>query len=166
MDLFPAIESTAPKIEDHRGWLQVLHESERMVLKRSFSKQGVFRGMHVQSSPSAQLKLIRVVSGRILDFVARVDGVRPEISHCELGPDRGWIRIAEDLAHGFYALEDTIFEYVCDGPYDEGSERSYSILAYLEKECGIVNPLLSEKDRAAEPLPWTEDQPDAVTRAG
>ena len=164
MDPFPALESSAQKFEDHRGWLQVLHESEHMVLKRSFSKAGVFRGMHIQMPPSPQLKLIRVVSGRILDFVARVDGPQPDVRHCELGPGHGWIGIAEDLAHGFYALEDTIFEYVCDGRYDEASERSYSILGYLEKACGIVDPLLSEKDRAAAPLAW--DRPDAATGTG
>lgn len=152
MDWFGDPGASAERFEDERGWIEVLHESERMVLKRSFSKPGVFRGMHVQVEPSPQVKLIRVVSGRIIDFVATVSGERPEIRHCEVGPDRGWIRIAADLAHGFYALEDSVFEYVCDGRYDEASEKSYSILGYLETECGIVDPLLSRKDRAAQPI--------------
>ena len=152
MELFPSIEPLAPKFEDERGWVQVLHESERMVLKRSFSRAGVFRGMHLQLEPSPQVKLIRVVSGRIIDFVAAVDEETPDIRHCEVGRDHGWIRIAANLAHGFYALEDTLFEYACDGRYDEALERSFSIPGYLEKQCGIVDPLLSPKDRAAIPI--------------
>jgi len=132
--------------------MQVLHESERMVLKRSFSRAGVFRGMHIQLEPSPQVKLIRVVSGRIIDFVAAVDRETPDIRHCEIGPDHDWIQIAANLAHGFYALEETLFEYVCDGRYDEALERSFSILGYLEKQCGIADPLLSPKDRAATPI--------------
>jgi dTDP-4-dehydrorhamnose 3,5-epimerase len=152
MEAFPAIEELAPRLEDERGWVQVLHESERMVLKRSFSRAGVFRGMHLQLEPSPQVKLIRVVSGRIIDFVAAVHEETPAIRHCELGPDCGWIRIGADFAHGFYALEDTLFEYVCDGRYDEARERSFSIPEYLERQCGIVDPLLSRKDQAATPI--------------
>jgi dTDP-4-dehydrorhamnose 3,5-epimerase len=152
MEAFPALELVAPKFEDERGWVQVLHESERMVLKRSFSKVGVFRGMHLQLEPSPQVKLIRVVSGRIIDFVAAIHADTPAISHCELGSDRGWVRIGADLAHGFYAVEDTLFEYACDGRYDEALERSFSIPEYLARQCGIVDPLLSRKDRAATPI--------------
>lgn len=151
MEWFGELDASARRFEDERGWVAVLHESERTVLKRSFSKAGVFRGMHIQVDPSPQVKLIRVVSGRIVDFVAKLSA-ESEIRHRELGPESGWIRIAADLAHGFYALEDTVFEYVCDGRYDEAAERSYSILGYLKAQCGIADPLLSPKDRSARPI--------------
>jgi dTDP-4-dehydrorhamnose 3,5-epimerase len=152
MAWFGDLDSSATRFEDERGWVQVLHESDHMVLKRSFSKANVFRGMHLQAEPSPQVKLIRVVSGRIIDFVVRVSDEPPDIHHCELASDRGWIRIGADLAHGFYALEDTVFEYVCDGGYDEASERSYSILGYLETRWGITDPVLSPKDKSARPI--------------
>ena len=45
---------------DSRGHLDVLYEQGDLVLKRSFSRAGVFRGMHLQSPPHQQTKLIRV----------------------------------------------------------------------------------------------------------
>ena len=38
----------------------------------SISKVGVIRGLHYQTSPSAQSKLIRVVSGSILDIAVDI----------------------------------------------------------------------------------------------
>ena len=152
MDSFPRLEAQAFRFEDQRGWVEVLYESDRTVLKRSLSRPGVFRGMHIQLEPSPQVKLIRVVSGRIIDFVATVVAEHPQIRHCMLAPEQGWVRIAADLAHGFYAIEETSFEYVCDGAYVPAAERSYSILDYLARECGIAQPILSDKDKAAEPL--------------
>lgn len=148
---FEALGDNPLRFEDERGWLEVLHESGSCVLKRSFSRAGVFRGLHYQPGPNRQTKLIRVVDGRILDFVADVESAAPALHHKELAPADGWVRIAADLAHGFYALEDTTFEYVCGGAYDEGSEQAFCILPQLF-ELGIVNPILSVKDRASPPL--------------
>lgn len=149
---FPVLEQGAQRFEDARGWLQVLYETDSMVLKRSFSWAGVFRGMHAQSRPSPQTKVIRVMSGRIVDFVTSLDDPGADILHREIGPADGWIGIAAHYAHGFYALEDTVFEYICDGGYDEASEQVFSIVDYLRDEMGIFDPILSAKDRAAPAL--------------
>lgn len=151
MSLFIPLANVARRFEDRRGWLEVLYESETTVLKQSFSRRGVFRGLHVQRGPSAQVKLIRLCSGRILDFVAQVENGSALIEERELTPADGWVRIAPDLAHGFYALEDSLFEYICDGRYDEGSEESWSIAPYLT-ERGLPAPILSDKDASAPPL--------------
>jgi dTDP-4-dehydrorhamnose 3,5-epimerase len=152
MERFPTLQDNAGRKEDSRGWLQVLYESEAMVLKRSFSKAGVFRGLHVQVPPSPQVKLIRVVSGRILDFLVDLDDAAKTIHRKELGPEHDWIRIDAQYAHGFYAMEDTVFEYVCDGGYDEANEKAFSITDYLMRELGLENLTLSDKDRASLPL--------------
>lgn len=151
-DPFVMAEADAKRREDARGWLAVIYESETMVLKRSYSRKGVFRGLHAQTDPSPQVKVIRVVSGRILDFVVALDDPTRTIHHRELGPENGWVRIDAIYAHGFYALEDCLFEYVCDGGYDEPSEQAFSITDYLAGTLGITDPILSEKDRAAPPL--------------
>ncbi|WP_374943851.1 dTDP-4-dehydrorhamnose 3,5-epimerase family protein [Sphingomonas sp.] len=149
--VFPLLEGEAPRIEDARGWLQVLYETPNTVLKRSFSRAGVFRGLHAQAAPSPQTKIIRVASGRIIDFLVSLDDSARTLHHREIGPGDGWIRVAARYAHGFYALEDTIFEYVCDGGYDESSEQAFSILDSL-RDMGIVNPILSDKDCGAPAL--------------
>lgn len=153
MDPFVRLDSTAHRREDNRGWLEVLYESDAMVLKRSFSKQGVFRGLHVQRAPSPQTKVIRVVEGRIVDIVVDLDDPTLALKTATLTPTDGWVRIDEQYAHGFYALEDTLFEYACDGGYDEASEEAWSIADRLPALLGVDTVILSDKDRAAPPLP-------------
>lgn len=152
MDPFVRLDQTTRRREDERGWLEVLYESDAMVLKRSFSRRGVFRGLHVQMAPSAQTKVIRVVSGSIIDVVVDMDDPALELKTAALTPDDGWVRIDARYAHGFYALEDTIFEYVCDGGYDEPSEKAFSIVDRLPALLGVTTVILSEKDMAAPAL--------------
>jgi dTDP-4-dehydrorhamnose 3,5-epimerase len=152
MERFPSVQDHAQKREDNRGWLQVLYESDAMVLKRSFSKAGVFRGLHVQMAPCPQVKLIRVVSGKIIDVIVSMNDPAREIFHKELVPADDWVRIDAHYAHGFYAVEDTIFEYVCDGGYNEPAELAFSITTWLRDSLGLENAILSAKDLASPPL--------------
>lgn len=150
--LFKQLKDTALRRVDDRGHLDVLYEQGQVVLKRSFSKAGVFRGMHWQRPPHAQTKLIRVAAGRILDFVVAPSQVPAQLHWRELAPADGWVQIDAHLAHGFYAMEDTEFEYLCLGAYNELAESSYSILNFLQAELGLNQLTLSAKDRAAQPL--------------
>ncbi|GAA0645271.1 dTDP-4-dehydrorhamnose 3,5-epimerase family protein [Brevundimonas lenta] len=152
MDPFVRLDQTTVRREDNRGWLEVLYESDAMVLKRSFSKAGVFRGLHVQRAPSAQTKVIRVVEGSIVDVLVSIEDPSRELKTATLTPADGWVRIDSQYAHGFYALQDTVFEYVCDGGYDEASEEAYSIADRLPALLGVETVILSDKDRAAPPL--------------
>lgn len=150
--LFPRLINDAVRFEDARGWLAVLYESETVVLKRSFSRAGVFRGLHLQRAPSPQVKLIRVIEGRIIDIIVDIDDPERRIQQSELRPEDEWVRIDAHFAHGFLATEDTLFEYVCDGGYDEASEQAFSITAWLEQQFGAQDLVLSDKDRKADPL--------------
>lgn len=149
---FPVLAQSSQKKEDARGSLEVLYEAGSVVLKRSFSKKGVFRGLHLQRPPHEQTKLIRVISGRIVDFVVEpesgVNGIRWQ--EIEAGSD--WIKIDSKFAHGFYALEDTVFEYICDGAYVEAAEQSYSIAHFLKDVLKLNDFTLSEKDASAPEL--------------
>lgn len=145
---FPVLAQHSQKKEDARGFLEVLYEANAVVLKRSFSKKGVFRGMHMQAPPHEQTKLIRVISGRIIDFVVEPNGVN-EIRWQEIEAGSEWIKIDAKFAHGFYALEDTHFEYMCDGAYMEAAEKSYSIVDFLKSVLELDDLILSEKDATA-----------------
>jgi len=155
LDSFPRLDQTARRYEDERGWLEVLYESDSMVLKRSFSKAGVFRGLHVQRTPSRQAKVIRVVSGAIVDVIVSMNDPARELHTTRLAPEDGWVLIGAECAHGFFALQNTVFEYVCDGGYDEASELAFSITDRLPALLGVDAVILSEKDRAAPPLSAT-----------
>ena len=148
---FVVLSKHAPRRTDDRGYLDVLHEAGEIVLKRSFSRAGVFRGMHWQRPPQAQTKIIRVASGAILDFVMDPSEKTPALHQREIRPEDGWLMIGAEWAHGFYAIEDTEFEYLCIGAYDESAESSYSIVDYLRGSLGLA-PVLSAKDRAAKPI--------------
>ncbi|TWC68372.1 dTDP-4-dehydrorhamnose 3,5-epimerase [Herbaspirillum sp. SJZ099] len=110
--------------------------------------------MHLQRAPYEQTKLIRIINGRIIDFIVKPDG--NNIIHWrEIDASTDWVKIGPEFAHGFYALEDTIFEYICHGAYNEQAEQAFSILDFLTNHLGIHAPLLSEKDHAATPLAVT-----------
>lgn len=149
---FPVLTQHSQKKEDARGSLEVLYEANGVVLKRSFSKKGVFRGMHMQEPPHEQTKLIRVISGRIIDFVVEPNGGVNEIRWQEIEAGNDWIKIDAKFAHGFYALEDTNFEYICDGAYVELAEKSYSIVDFLKSVMQLDDLILSEKDAIAPKL--------------
>lgn len=150
--LFKILNAAAQRRQDDRGHLDVLYEQGEVVLKRSFSRAGVFRGMHWQRPPNTQTKLIRVASGRILDFVFAPSGSPARLHRRELVPADGWIQIDAHLAHGFYAIEDTEFEYLCIGAYNESAESSFSIVDYLQSKLGLRQLILSTKDAAATPF--------------
>lgn len=150
--LFPRLVNDAVRFEDARGWLAVLYESEAVVLKRSFSRAGVFRGLHIQRAPNPQVKLIRVIRGRIIDIVVDMDASARSIQKSELRPEDEWVRIDAGFAHGFLAMEDTLFEYVCDGGYNESSEQAFSITEWLKLHFADQDIILSDKDRKADLL--------------
>lgn len=151
-NLFPRLLNDAVRFEDARGWLAVLYESEAVVLKRSFSRAGVFRGLHIQRAPNPQVKLIRVIQGQIIDFIVDMNAPARVLHQSELKPEDEWVRIDAGFAHGFLAMEDTLFEYICDGGYNESSEQAFSITEWLERQFIGKELILSDKDREAAQL--------------
>lgn len=95
---------------------------------QSVSKYGVVRGLHYQAQPHSQTKLVRVVSGRVLDVVVDVREGSPTFGkHVAMeisAENRYQLFIPRGFAHGFAVLsEQAIFEYKCDKPYAPKSER-------------------------------------------
>ena len=150
--LFPKLTHDAVTFSDFRGSVSVLYESDTAVLKRSSSKKGVFRGLHRQISPSEQIKIIRVISGRIIDFVSNPEEAEEIIWYTELSPKDDWVKIDSFLAHGFYAVEDVVFEYFCDGKYDESLEESYRVDGIISEALGLQPDFQSGKDLQGRPF--------------
>ncbi|MEP5731164.1 MAG: dTDP-4-dehydrorhamnose 3,5-epimerase family protein [Sulfitobacter sp.] len=150
--LFPRLLRDPLTIGDGRGKIEILHETASVVLKRSTSTKGVFRGLHRQVAPFEQTKIIRVISGSIFDFVTdpNIDG--DPIWYSKVTPADQWIRIAPHLAHGFYALEDVVFEYFCEGRYAEDAEESWFVAPLIQKALNLGDMQLSDKDKAGAPL--------------
>lgn len=121
----------------------------------SRSKRGVLRGLHFQKEPHAQAKLVRVVSGRVLDVAVDIRPESPTFGRymaTELsGDNHRQMFIPKGFAHGYVVLEDdTVFQYKCDEFYHPESEGG---IAWNDPQIGIEWPLseseliLSDKDR-------------------
>jgi dTDP-4-dehydrorhamnose 3,5-epimerase len=84
---------------------------------------GTVRGMHIQSAPSPEAKIVRCTRGRMFDVA--LDLRSGSAAYCqwfgvELTPDNGRaLYIPPGCAHGFQSLEDqTEVHYLMHGKYD------------------------------------------------
>ncbi|MGV8993417.1 MAG: dTDP-4-dehydrorhamnose 3,5-epimerase [Flavobacterium sp.] len=122
---------------------------------QSFSTRGVLRGLHYQCGEHSQAKLVRVLSGEVLDVA--VD-IRPESStygeHFSIvlsEENNKQLFVPRGFAHGFLVLsESAIFFYKCDNYYNKNSEggiiyndQTLSIDWHLKQQ----NLIISEKDQ-------------------
>jgi len=128
---------------------------------QSLSRQvGTIRGLHYQTAPAGQGKLVRCLKGSIFDVA--VD-IRPgsatfgqwvgEVLTAETG-EQLWV--PEGFAHGFCTLEsDTEVFYKVTSPYSREHDAG---VAFDDPEIGIKWPIdpakatLSQKDRVQPPL--------------
>ena len=94
----------------------------------SSSIKGVLRGLHYQTAPHAQAKLVRVVVGSVLDIAVDLRKNSPTLGEyiaIELNDENKYqLFIPKGFAHGFVTLSDTaIFSYKVDALYNKESER-------------------------------------------
>lgn len=115
--------------------------------------KGTFRGMHYQESPHLEDKLVRCLSGKVLDYVLDIRKDSPTfLKHIsvELNTEnKTMIFIPKGLAHGFQTLEDnTELLYHHTKEYCKGSDRG---LRYNDPKININLSLplrmISEKDK-------------------
>ena len=123
---------------------------------QSKSDKNVLRGMHFQTPPFDQGKLVRVIEGSVLDIA--ID-IRQKSStygqHFKIKLDakkHQMLWIPSGFAHGFLSLEDdTIFSYKCTNYYNKDSE---GCILYNDQNIGIdwevEKPILSTKDKVGE----------------
>ena len=129
----------------------------------SLSSKGVLRGLHAQKPKKSQAKLLRVVTGSILDVVVDLRRTEPTFGksfQVELNAGDGKsLFIPEGFAHGFYTLEDqTIVQYKCTNYYDKDSEIC---LNAFDASANIPWPegekILSQKDKEGQSLEELSD---------
>lgn len=155
LELFPTI------YHDNRGWFFELYNDDtfrrhnlnyRFVQQNhSFSLKGVVRGLHFQRPPYGQAKLVMVLKGKVLDVVVdirRRSKTFGQVNYCVLDSEkRNMLMVPEGFAHGFAALEDTLFAYKCTNTYNREAEGG--ILwndPDLRIDWQVENPILSAKD--------------------
>jgi dTDP-4-dehydrorhamnose 3,5-epimerase len=151
--------------EDERGYFFESYNQQRyketgmttefVQDNESKSTYGVVRGLHFQIEPYAQTKLVRVVSGKILDVALdlRVDSQTYGSYYAiELSDkNKRQFYIPKGFAHGFSVLSKTaIVNYKCDNYYHKDAERGINL---FDKELSIdwgidqSRAIVSEKDK-------------------
>ena len=126
--------------------------------------KGTLRGMHFQSLPAAETKLVRCTRGSILDII--VD-LRPEsptyLKHITVELNARNFRalyVPERFAHGYQVLEpETETSYMVSEFYSPPNDRA---LRYDDPMLGLSWPLpvsiISDKDRNAPLLETWHDR--------
>ena len=122
---------------------------------QSRSSYGVIRGLHYQRPPHAQSKLVRVLSGAIIDTVLDLRTGSPtfgETFSIKLSSDnKKQLFIPKGFAHGFSVTSETAeVLYKCDVYYNKESEAG---IVYndpqlkIDWEIPADRAVISEKDR-------------------
>lgn len=159
-----------PKIfEDNRGYFfesfkeEALSENLGYEIRfiqdnESSSKYGVVRGLHIQRGKFAQSKLVRVLSGKILDVAVDVRKNSPtygkHISVELSSENKTQLFIPKGFLHGFSVLSETaVVLYKCDSNYHPASEDSchpLDIDLNVDWKISEEEMILSDKDQMAQ----------------
>ncbi len=120
---------------------------------QSFSTKGVVRGLHLQHAPHAQGKLVRVISGKVLDVVVDLrKNSKTFGEHYKVildGEQNNMLYVPEGFAHGFACIEDATFFYKCTNVYNKESESG---IIWNDKDLNIdwdvegTELIVSDKD--------------------
>lgn len=94
---------------------------------QSYSSKGVIRAIHYQIGEYAQAKLVRVLSGKVLDVAVDLRQDSPTFGQhvaVELSAEnKKQLFIPRGFGHGFSVLSETAeFFYKCDNFYNKDSE--------------------------------------------
>lgn len=115
---------------------------------QSYSSSGVIRGLHAQANEFAQAKLVRVLSGEVLDVI--VDARKGSSSFgksysVKLSAENKFqLFIPRGFYHGFAVLSERAeFFYKCDNLYNKASERG---VFYADPSLNI-NWIVNEESR-------------------
>lgn len=129
------------KVRDERGWFArtlCVDELGAAGLHADFPQhnaswnedRGTLRGLHAQAAPHEEVKVVRVVRGRIFDVVVDLRESSPtrfQWLGIELGADEGAaLYVPAGLLHGFLTLEDkTEVHYAMGSRYVPGAAFGY-----------------------------------------
>jgi dTDP-4-dehydrorhamnose 3,5-epimerase len=136
---FDGLFIIVPRIfEDNRGYFYESYNQETYQKagipnlfvqdNQSESVKGVIRGLHYQLAPSAQTKLVRVITGTVFDVVVDLRKGSSTFGKwygIELsGKNKLQLLVPQGFAHGFSVLSDkAVLHYKTDNLYNKDSER-------------------------------------------
>jgi dTDP-4-dehydrorhamnose 3,5-epimerase len=122
---------------------------------QSFSSKGVLRGLHYQTGEWAQAKLVRVITGTVIDVAVDLrkdSSTFGQYVAVELSADnQRQLFVPRGFAHGFVVLSETAtFFYKCDNFYNKDSEAGIIFndeTLNIDWGLGEHTPIVSDKDK-------------------
>lgn len=151
------------RLSDTRGWFSRTYcrsefhgigfEDNWVQHNHSFTaKAGTIRGMHYQKMPSAEIKLIRCISGKVFDVAVDLrsrSNTYLKWFSIELCSEKGnMIYIPKGFAHGFQTLTDKVELLYCHSEFYKPENEAG--LNWNDQHLGIHWPLditeISERD--------------------
>lgn len=149
--------------EDNRGWFTESYSKNTFINNgidvdfvqdnHSFTlKKGTLRGIHFQTNPMAQTKLVRCIRGAIIDVAVDLrkgsDTYKQWFSMELSAENQKQLLIPKGFGHAFITITDNVeVQYKVDEYYSKSHDRS---IRYDDDELGIEwgvdKPILSEKD--------------------
>lgn len=128
------------EFEAHVGPVKFIQDNESM------SSYGVVRGLHYQKGDLSQAKLVRVISGRVVDVAVDIRRSSPTFGRhimVELsGDNKRQLFIPRGFAHGFAVLSpEAVFTYKVDNPYAPQQEAG---IRWDDPELAIQWPIDSK----------------------
>ena len=146
--------------KDERGFFYESYNKNNLDIDIDFvqdneskSYKGVIRGLHFQAPPFEQTKLVRCVSGNILDVAVDLrtnSKTYGKFFSIELSSENNkQLFVPKGFAHGFQVLSETaIVNYKVDNFYNPKSDSG---IIWNDKDLSIdwnldLKPILSKKD--------------------
>lgn len=160
----PGVYILEPKVYgDHRGYFMETYSKKvfsELGIDAVFvqdnesftAKKGTLRGLHFQNEPMAQAKLVRVLTGAVLDVAVDLRKGSPTYLQWEAvelsAENKRMFYLPRGFAHGFLTLTDDVtFIYKVDRLYSPACDRSIRFDdPQIGVEWGIETPILSQKD--------------------
>jgi len=128
----------------------------------SKSERGVLRGLHYQTPPFAQSKLVRVIEGKVLDVAVDIRQGSPSYGQhvaVELSAEnKHQLFVPRGFAHGFVVLsESAIFAYKVDNYYAPECDRGLAFDdAQLDIDWRLLKTTLQLSKKDSEQTAFSE----------
>ena len=158
-DLEGPVEVIPKKIEDERGYFSEILRLDQLIANvgpvdfvqdnQSLSaRSGTVRGIHFQSDPAAQAKLVRCIGGKLFDVAVDLRNGSPTYGRwvsVVLTPEQNnqlWIPVG--FGHGFCTLEPhTVVQYRVTNYYSGDDDKG---VAWNDPTIGVEWPGVADPD--------------------
>lgn len=151
-----------PHIDSRGSFIRIFCENELnnagipfaiLQVNQSFNKhKGTLRGLHYQTKPREEKKIVQCLQGEIFDVVVNVNPTSEDYGkHFAItlsAENQKLLYITEDFAHGFQTLKNnSVVQYFMSEFYSPENAKGVAWNdPFFNVQWPIANPIVSERD--------------------